>query len=101
MPEKITITLDHPAELALAKQLVRLPETIDQVGAELRPNVLTDYLFDVSKAFSRFYDRKLGVRVIDAAPEALRLSRLRLCDLAARTLKLGLGLLGVETLEQM
>ena len=42
-----------------------------------------------------------GVRVIDASPDEVRLSRLKLCDLTARTLKLGLGLLGIETLEQM
>ena len=55
----------------------------------------------LAKAFSRFYDRKLGVRVIDAEPEALRTSRLRLCDLTARVLRVGLGLLGIETVEKM
>jgi arginyl-tRNA synthetase len=29
------------------------------------------------------------------------LSRMRLCDLTARTLKLGLGLLGIEVIERM
>ncbi len=70
------------------------------MGRDLKPNVLTEYLFDLAKAFSRFYDRKLGVRVIDAPP-AQRTSRLRLCDLTARTLGLGLHLLGIDTLEQM
>ena len=41
-----------------------------------------------------------GVRVIDA-PENLRLSRLRICDLTARVLKTGLRLLGIETIERM
>ncbi|MCP4591531.1 MAG: hypothetical protein GY842_12375 [bacterium] len=44
--------------------------------------------------------RVRGVRVIDA-PEPQRTSRLRLCDLTARTLKVCLGLLGIDTLEQM
>ncbi|MCH7632348.1 MAG: hypothetical protein IIB59_03960 [Planctomycetes bacterium] len=44
--------------------------------------------------------RKIGVRVIDA-PEDLRLSRLRICDLTARVLKTGLRLLGIETIERM
>ena len=63
--------------------------------------MLTEYLYELAKAFSRFYDKKNGVRVIDAAPENVRNSRLRLCDLTARTLKLGLGLLGIETVERM
>ena len=65
------------------------------------PNVLTDYLFELAKSFSRFYDKKVGVRVIDASPDPVRNSRLRLCDLTARTLKLGLRLLGIDTVERM
>ncbi|MEK6674744.1 MAG: arginine--tRNA ligase [Planctomycetota bacterium] len=95
------IVLEHPSEIDLAKQLARFWETLDAVIAELRPNVLTEYLYDLSKSFSRFYDKKLGVRVIDASPEAVRISRLRLCDLTARTLKMGLTLLGINTLDQM
>ena len=63
--------------------------------------MLTIYLYDLARAFSRFYDRKFGVRVVDASPDEVRTSRLRLCDLTARTLKLGLHLLGIETIEQM
>ncbi len=93
--------LEHPAEIALATRLLQFAETLDVVTSELKPNMLTDYLFDLSRVFSRFYDKKLGVRVIDAAPEDVRNSRLRLCDLTARTLRLGLNLLGIDTLEKM
>ncbi len=101
LPHDTRILLDHPSELRLAKTLLRFCETIDKVAADLRPNVLTDYLFELSKAYSLFYDRVHGVRIIDASPETTRLSRLRLCDLTARTLKLGLHLLGIRTVEQM
>jgi arginyl-tRNA synthetase len=101
LPVKASISLEHPAELGLAKRLLRFAETVDAVAQELRPNILTDYLYDLAKDFSRFYDRKLGVRVIDASPDAIRLSRLRLCALTARALRLGLRLLGIETVEQM
>lgn len=97
----VPIVLEHPTEIALAKKLTQFAEKFAVVENELRPNVLTDYLYELAKTFSRFYDKKLGVRVIDASPESVRLSRLRLCDLAARTLKLGLYLLGIETIEQM
>ncbi len=95
------IVLEHPAEIALAKKLVQFADVLEIVARELRPNVLTDYLYELAKMFSRFYDKKLGVRVIDASPAELRLSRLRLCDLTARVLRLGLSLLGIATIEHM
>jgi len=101
LPDGAPLRLEHPAELALAKKILQFPETLHGVARELRPNVLTEYLYDLAKVFSRFYDKKHGVRVIDAEPDAVRISRLRLCDLTARTLKLGLHLLGIETVERM
>ena len=101
IPAETPITLEHPTEVALGLELLHFADVVETVSRHLRPNVLTDYLFDLAKSFSRFYDKKLGVRVIDASPESLRLSRLRLCDLTARVLTLGLGLLGIETVEQM
>ena len=101
IPTDIRLVLEHDTEIRLAKSLCRWPEVFRQSAGELRPNVLTDYLYELSKSFSLFYDRARGVRVVDARPESTRLSRLRLCDLTARTLRLGLGLLGIQTLERM
>ncbi|MFQ5414303.1 MAG: arginine--tRNA ligase [Phycisphaerae bacterium] len=101
LPADAPITLEHPSEIALAVVLLRFAEVVETAGRELRPNVLTDYLFELAKAFSRFYDKKLGVRIVDASPPARRVSRLKLCDLTARTLAVSLRLLGIETLEQM
>ncbi len=101
LPADAPITVEHESEVELAKNLLRFPEIVGQIAEEPRPNVLTEYLFELSRSFSRFYDRKRGVRVIDAEPAPVRISRLRLCDLTARTIKTGLHLLGIETLEQM
>ncbi|MCH8052817.1 MAG: arginine--tRNA ligase [Planctomycetes bacterium] len=95
------VIIEHPSEAGLARQLLKFPEVIEQLGRDLKPNVLTEYLYDLSKSFSTFYDRKAGVRVIDAESEELRRSRLRLCELTGRTLKVGLSLLGIQTLERM
>jgi arginyl-tRNA synthetase len=97
----VPLVIEHETEIALAKELLQLPWVIRQITEELKPNLLTDYLYGLSRAFSAFYDRDRGVRVIDAEPESLRLSRLRLCDMTARVLKLGLGILGIQVLEQM
>ncbi|RME41367.1 MAG: arginine--tRNA ligase [Planctomycetota bacterium] len=101
LPADAPLQLEHPAELALARVLARFAETVQAVARDLKPNLLTEYLSELAKAFSRFYDKKQGVRVLDAPSEEVRTSRLRLCDLTARALKLGLGLLGIETVEQM
>ncbi|MBM3460364.1 MAG: arginine--tRNA ligase, partial [Armatimonadetes bacterium] len=101
LPADLSLRLEHPSEIALAKQLLEFAPTVRQVAAELRPDLLTDYLYGLSRAFSTFYDRERGVRVVDATPEAVRLSRLRLCDLTARTLRIGLELLGIPVVEQM
>ena len=101
LPADAAVNLEHPSEIALAKKILQFADALEVVGRELKPNVLTDYLYDLAKAFSRFYDKKLGVRVIDASPESVRISRLRLCDITARVLRLGLRLLGIDTIEQM
>ncbi len=101
LPSDAPIEIEHDAEIALAKMITRFPEVINQIVRDLRPNVLTEYLYELSKAFSRFYDRRHGVRVTDAEPESTRTSRLRLCQITARTIKSGLYLLGIDTIEQM
>lgn len=101
LPSDAPITIEHDSEVALAKMIARFPEVISQIVRDLRPNVLTEYLYELSKAFSRFYDRRHGVRITDAEPESTRMSRLRLCQITARTIKSGLYLLGIDTIEQM
>lgn len=98
---RVPIRLEHESEIALAKAITRFPDVIEQLGRDLKPNVLTEYLYELSRTFSRFYDRKLGVRVVDADSREARDSRLRLCELTARTLRIGLGLLGIRTVEEM
>ncbi len=91
------ILLQEETEFALAKHLLQLDEIIDQVGQDLFPNRLCQYLFELSQKFNQFYDRCPVLQ----AEAPLRTSRLALSDLTARTLKLGLSLLGIPTLERM
>ena len=87
----------EPQEWALARHLLAFDTVIAEVEAELLPNRLCGYLFELSQVFNRFYDQ---VPVLKGAPEA-RASRLALCRLTADTLQLGLGLLGIQTLTRM
>ncbi len=92
------IALAHPAERALGVKLLRLPEVLELAASEHKPNVLTDYLFDLANAFSTFFE---GCPVLKAESPERRNSRLALCDLTAVTLKTGLGLLGIDIVERM
>jgi arginyl-tRNA synthetase len=92
------ILVAHPAERALGVRLLRLPEVLELAALELKPNILTDYLFDLANAFSTFFEE---CPVLKAESAGRRDSRLALCDLTARTLKFGLGLLGINVVERM
>ncbi len=96
--EPAPIRLAEPAESVLGRTLLQLPETLDALAESLLPNVLCDYLHRLSSAFMAFYER---CPVLQAPDEATRASRLRLCELTARTLRLGLNLLGIRALERM
>jgi arginyl-tRNA synthetase len=92
------ISLAHPAERALGVRLLRLPEVLELADSEHKPNILTDYLFDLANAFSSFFE---GCPVLKAESAERRDSRLALCDLTATTLKSGLRLLGIDIVERM
>ena len=91
------IHLDHQSELALAKHVLRLPEVVSQAQATYKPNVLCNYLYELAGRFTSFY----GACPVLNSDQPTRTGRLLLCDLTARTLKLGLGLLGIDTISQM
>jgi arginyl-tRNA synthetase len=92
------ISLDHPAERALAVALLQFSEALERVVADYRPNLLTDYLYDLASKYAIFFE---NCPVLKADADELRTSRLLLCDLTARTLGRGLELLGIQVVERM
>jgi arginyl-tRNA synthetase len=92
------ILLTTPAERALALALLRFEEALAHAAAECRPNYVTAYLFATADRFSTFFEE---CPVLKAETEELRISRLLLADLTARVVELGLGLLGIQTIERM
>ena len=93
-----TIQLAEPAERVLALELLRFADALADVADDYRPNLLTTYLFDLSKAYAKFFEQ---CPVLKAKNESTRNSRLLLCDLTARTIKQGLNLLGIDVVERM
>ncbi len=97
LDSRARIILLESAELELAKYLLQLSDVIADVERELLPNRLCEYLYELSKKFNRFYE---ACPVLKSA-EPIKSSRLILSHLTARTLKQGLYLLGIGTLERM
>jgi arginyl-tRNA synthetase len=92
-------TLEAPEERALALALVGFVPAVLETIERVAPHRLCNYLFDLAQAFTAFYDACPVLR--SDVPAELRASRLVLCDVTARTLALGLDLLGIEAPERM
>jgi len=93
----VEISLDSPYELALAKHIRRIEEVIALVARELKPHHLCTYLYELASKVSGFFENCPVLQ----SEDPVRSSRLQICDVAARTLALGLDLLGIEHPEQM
>lgn len=91
-------TLQASQEIQLAQHLVTFQETLEQVAEKGLPNLLCLYLYELAGLFSSFYEHCPILKLED---EAQKNSRLMLAALTAKTLKTGLGLLGINTLERM
>ena len=87
----------EPAEKSLGVKLLQFAETLESVSTEGFPNLLCNYLYELAKIFMKFYESCPVLK----SDEPVRTSRLMLCLLTAKTIKTGLGLLGIETVERM
>lgn len=94
--QSVAIELATAEERRLALQLLMFGYAIDSVLSDYRPHLLTQWLFETANAFSQFFDK---CSVQNAETESLQRSRLVLCDLMARAIRTGLGLLGIEVAE--
>ncbi|PYC21931.1 arginine--tRNA ligase [Aquipseudomonas alcaligenes] len=92
------IRIEAPQEQALAGKLAQFADTLGNVAGKGEPHLLCAYLYDLAGLFSSFYE---NCPILAAEDEATQQSRLRLAALTGRTLKQGLELLGLQTLERM
>ncbi|MFA1548729.1 arginine--tRNA ligase [Actinomadura chokoriensis] len=92
------ITLGHPAERALALELLGFGAVLKQAGDTAEPHRLASYVYAVADAYTTFHE---NCPVLKAPDEETKASRLALCAATLRTLETGLHLLGVPTPERM
>jgi arginyl-tRNA synthetase len=96
-PKIERLILRDPAEINLAKRLCQFAEIVPQVLNDFRPNILANYLFELANNFHTFYEACPVLK----SEDAVRSSRLALCDLTGRVLDRGLDLLGIKVPEKM
>lgn len=92
------VIISEDREAQLAARLLQFEETLTVVAREGTPHVMCAYLYDVAGLFSGFYEH---CPILSAENDAVRNSRLKLAQMTAKTLKLGLDTLGIETVERM
>lgn len=92
--------LTHPAELALIRKMLELPELVETAVLELTPHVLPHYALELAGLFHSFYKQ---CRVLSSLPEeqALSKARLRLARAAQIVLARTLHLMGLSAPEKM
>ncbi|MGW4738524.1 arginine--tRNA ligase [Nocardia xishanensis] len=93
-PATVAVDTDVALEPAERKLLLTLDDyalVLAEVAQALEPHRLANYLYDLARAFTTFYD----TCPVLTAPEPARTNRIAICQLTARTLAHGLGLLGI------
>ena len=92
------VSISDAREALLAARLMQFEETLAVVARDGTPHVMCSYLYDLAGLFSSFYEH---CPILSAENDTVRQSRLKLALLTAKTLKLGLDTLGIETIERM
>lgn len=92
-----SVALTEEAEKELLLKLAQFAEIVPTILDDFRPNALAAYLYEVATTYHKFWE---ACPVLKAEGE-VRQTRLALCELTGRVLRLGLGLLGIRTTEKM
>jgi arginyl-tRNA synthetase len=93
-----TLSVVEPQERDLALKILGFESAILDTLERYSPHRLCTYLYELATTFTAFYEH---CPVLKADDDAIRASRLALCDLTARVMNRGLGLLGIDAPEQM
>ncbi len=91
-------SLDKPEEISLLRELVYFPEVIQGAGDSFEPHRIANYLNDLTRKFNLFYNK---LSVLKAENKDIKNSRLALISAVAMVIKIGLDLMGIETVEEM
>jgi len=74
------------------------PSKIKEASAEYSPSVIANYCYEISKEYNRFYTE---VSVLNEMDESSRNLRIALSSFVAKTIRIGMRLLGIIVPERM
>jgi arginyl-tRNA synthetase len=90
--------LTTDAEWELLKTIAAWPETVTEAAEKMNPSIITGWLYELSKNFSRFYH---GCPILGAETPELRDARLSLCRAVRLVLRAAFDLVCIPFLEVM
>jgi arginyl-tRNA synthetase len=90
--------LVHPSELAVIKQLARLPRAVREAAQRYAPFVVAEWCYETARSLSAFYR---DCPVLRAEQPELRGARLQLVAATAQALTNGLALLCIRAPQRM
>ena len=93
-----TTPYSQPAEKMVLRLIAKFPEAVESATKNYRPNLLCNYLFELARVFSAFYNE---VPVLSAGKPELKESRLKIVQGVAQVLSNGLKVLGIAVFERM
>ena len=96
--------LSDEAELALVRLMASFPRQVEQAALAHEPHRIAFYLDDLAAAFHGLWNKgkdEPSLRFIQADEPDATLARLALIRAAAHVIAAGLGILGVEPIEEM
>ncbi len=85
-------------EITLIQRLSDFPSLVAEAGRSCSPALIANYVYDLVKEYNQFYHDCSILREEDAAVRSLRLA---LSDAVAKTIRTGMGLLGIRVPERM
>ncbi|MDP7476571.1 MAG: arginine--tRNA ligase [Candidatus Woesearchaeota archaeon] len=98
LPKKADFSLlNSKEEIGLIKKLSAFPQIVEKTGNESRPNIVTNYAYELAKQFNEFYH----IHNILKEKQDIKNARLLLASCVRQTLKNSLNLLGIEVLDRM
>ncbi len=90
--------LDLEQEREIVKMLSTFPEIVEDAGENMNPSVITSYLYDLSKIFSRYYH---DIPILQDPDKDIVVSRITLVRAVLQVLKNAFYLVGIPYLERM
>jgi arginyl-tRNA synthetase len=93
------IVINDALEQRLSVMLLRFQDILDRASIDASPHQITTYLYELATLFMRFYEQNPILK--EEISEEIKQSRLALYDFTAKTINLGLDILGIEVVDRL